>query len=97
MINILNINDARYSPEWDHIMSLPQRLTLGADKRIRIEPVEAVASLRGAHRHISETRLPANKEIVLREIQGNAMELNLEIDPGKGAFRADQCAALAGR
>ncbi|MBI4166785.1 MAG: glycoside hydrolase family 32 protein, partial [Acidobacteria bacterium] len=83
VINILNINDARYSPEWDHIMSLPQRLTLGADKRIRIAPIETVASLRGAHRHVSETRLPANEEIVLPDIEGNAMELNLEIDPGK--------------
>lgn len=83
VINILNINDARYSAEWDHIMSLPQRLTLGADKRIRIEPIEAVASLRGAHQHVSETRLPANEEVVLRGIEGNAMELNLEIDPGK--------------
>lgn len=83
VINILNINDGRYSAEWDHIMSLPQRLTLGADKRIRIEPLEAVASLRGAHRHVSEMRLPANEEIVLPAIKGNAMELNLEIDPGK--------------
>jgi beta-fructofuranosidase len=82
VINILNINDARYSAEWDHIMSLPQRLTLGADERIRIEPVESVASLRGAHRHVGETRLPANEEIVLSGIEGNAMELNLEIAPG---------------
>lgn len=83
VINILNINDARLSTEWDQIMSLPQRLTLGADKRLRIEPIEAVASLRGAHRHVGETRLPANEEIVLPSIEGNAMELNLEIDPGE--------------
>jgi len=83
VINILNINDARYSPEWDHIMSLPQRLTLGADKRVRIEPIEAVVSLRGNHRRVSETRLPANEEIVLQDVEGNAMELNLEIDPGR--------------
>lgn len=83
VVNILNINDARYSAEWDHIMSLPQRLTLGADKRMRIEPIETVTSLRGAHRQVSEMRLPANEEIVLPDIEGNAMELNLEIDPGR--------------
>ncbi|MBI4164269.1 MAG: glycoside hydrolase family 32 protein [Acidobacteria bacterium] len=82
VINILNINGGRYSI-FDQIMSLPQRLTLGADKRIRIEPVETVAALRGRHRHVGETRLPANKEIVLPGIGGNAMELSLEIDPGK--------------
>lgn len=83
VINILNINDARYSPEWDHIMSLPQRLTLGTDERVRIEPVESVASLRTAHQRVEDTRLPANKEIVLTGIQGNAMELDLQIDPGE--------------
>jgi beta-fructofuranosidase len=82
VINVLNINEGKYDDEWDHIMSLPQRLTLGADKRVRIEPVEALASLRGEHRYVGETRLPANEEIVLAGIEGNAMELELEIDPG---------------
>jgi beta-fructofuranosidase len=62
-------------------MSLAQRLTLGPDSLLRIEPVEAVASLRGAHEHISETVLPANQDIVLDSIKGNAMELAVEIDP----------------
>lgn len=51
------------------------------DSLIRIEPVDAVASLRGTHQHVGETILPANKEIVLEAIQGNAMELEAEIDP----------------
>jgi beta-fructofuranosidase len=83
VINILNINEARDSPEWGQIMSLPQLITLGVDKRVRIEPIDAVTSLRGAHRHLGETRLPANKEIVLQGIEGNTLELSLEIDPGK--------------
>jgi len=81
VINILNINDGESSKEWDQIMSLAQRLTLGPDSLLRIEPVEAVASLRGAHEHISETVLPANQDIVLDSIKGNAMELAVEIDP----------------
>jgi beta-fructofuranosidase len=81
VINILNINDGKPSDDWDQIMSLPQRLTLGPDKLIRIEPVAAVASLRGRHQHVDETVIPANKEIVLKGIQGNAMELEVEIDP----------------
>ena len=44
-------------------------------------PEFAVASLRAGQQHIGETVLPANQEIVLDGIQGNAMELDLEIDP----------------
>jgi beta-fructofuranosidase len=81
VINILNINDAKQSDEWDQIMSVPQRLTLGPDKLLRIEPVEALASLRGEHRRVGRTVLPANEEIVLDQIEGNTVELAVEIDP----------------
>ena len=81
VFNILNINDGMYSPDWDQLMSLPQHLTLGPDKLLRIEPVDAVSSLRGEHRHIEEMSLPANKEIVLPQISGRAIELDAEIDP----------------
>ena len=81
VINILNINDGRHTEDWDQLMSLAQHLTLGPDKKLRIEPVEAVASLRGGHQHVGETVLPANQEIVLEAIKGNAMELEAEIDP----------------
>ncbi len=81
VINILNINDARQSDDWDQIMSVPQRLTLGPDKQLRIEPVAALASLRGEHRRVGRTLLAANEELVLDQIQGNTLELAVEIDP----------------
>lgn len=81
VINILNINDGKPSEDWDQIMSLAQHLTLGEDKRLRIQPVEAVASLRTGHRHLGETVIPANHDLVLASIQGNTLELDLEIDP----------------
>jgi len=81
VINILNINDARYSEHWDQIMSVPQHLTLGQDKLLRIEPVAALASLRGEHQHVDRTLLPANQEMVLDHIRGNTMELAVEFDP----------------
>ena len=80
-INILNINDAKTSPDWDQIMSLPQRLTVGPDSQLRIEPVAAIASLRGRHERMGEPMLPANQELVLEAIRGNALELEVEIDP----------------
>lgn len=81
VININNINDGRPSGDWDQIMSLPQHLTLGPDSKLRMGPVEAVASLRTEHQHLGETILPANKELVLDTIQGDALELELDIDP----------------
>ena len=81
LLNILNNNHGKHSDDWDQVMSLPQRLTLGPDKLLRIEPVAAAASLRGKHQHVGETVMPANKEIVLKGIQGNTMELAAEIDP----------------
>lgn len=81
VVNILNINDGESSREWDQIMSLAQQLTLGPDAQLRIAPVEAVTSLREDHRNIGETVLPANEDMVLESIQGNTMELALEIDP----------------
>lgn len=81
LFNILNFNHGKHSDDWDQVMSLPQRLTLGPDKLLRIEPIAAAASLRGKHQHVGETAMPANKEIVLKEIEGNTMELEVEIDP----------------
>jgi beta-fructofuranosidase len=54
---------------------------LGADSQLRIAPLEAIATLRGAHQHVPETTLRANHELVLEQVQGNALELDLEIDP----------------
>jgi hypothetical protein len=59
-------------------MSLAQRLTLGPDSQLRIDPVDAVASLRGGHQHVGETVLHANQELVLEAIQGNTLELDPE-------------------
>ncbi|MCX6996434.1 MAG: GH32 C-terminal domain-containing protein [Kiritimatiellaeota bacterium] len=81
VLNILNFNHGKPSDDWDQMMSLTQRLTLGPDKLLRIEPVAAVASLRGGHQHVGETVIPANEEIVLQAIKGNTMELEVEIDP----------------
>ena len=85
VINILNINAARATAGWDQLMSLPQRLTLGTDSRLRIEPVPSVASLRGAHSSVGQTRLPAGEEIVLSAIRGNTMELMVDLDPAEAS------------
>jgi beta-fructofuranosidase len=81
VVNILNINDGLASDDWDQIMSLPQHLTLDEDKLLRIQPVEALAKLRHDHQHVGRTVLAANQEILLHDIRGNSLELDIEIDP----------------
>jgi beta-fructofuranosidase len=81
VINILNINSGHLRGDWDHIMSLPQILTLGDDHLLRIAPVPAVESLRSAHVRVADTVIPDDTELVLPAVQGNALELALEIDP----------------
>jgi len=81
VVNILNINDGKPSADWDQIMSLPQQLSLGSDAQLRLAPIDAISTIRGAHQHVGETRLPANEELPLEGIRGNALELSVEIDP----------------
>ena len=81
VIIIHNMNPGYDTEGWNQIMSLPRRLTLGErEDEINIEPAGDIESLRGDHQHIGETVLPANQEVVLDAIQGNAMELDVEID-----------------
>jgi len=70
----------------DMFMSLPRRLTLIAKDELGIEPAGDIESLRGDHCRVAPMTLPANREIVLETIQGNAMEIVLEIDPQDAAM-----------
>ncbi len=85
VIAIFNMNPAKPTAGWDQIMTLPRRLTLqGADKfgrdALAIEPAGDIESLRGAHTSVSQMTLPANQEIVIDQVQGDAIEIAAEID-----------------
>ena len=81
VIIIHNMNPGHPSEDWNQIMSLPRRVTLGEhEDELKIEPAGDVESVRGAHTRIREMVLPANEEVVLEGISGNAMELIVEID-----------------
>jgi beta-fructofuranosidase len=47
---------------------------------VSIEPAGDIESLRSNRQEMKNVKLPANKEVVLKNIKGNVMELNLEID-----------------
>ncbi len=81
---IFNMNPGKPRDGWDQLMSLPRRLTLAEGDPIdpiRQEPAGDFQSLRTGHQHVDAMELPANEEVVLDAIKGNAMELVAEIDP----------------
>ena len=81
VIVIFNMNQGRPTQGWNQIMSLPRRLSLTGENELGIEPAGDVESLRAARTHVGPTVLPANQEIVLEGVRGNAMEIVAEIDP----------------
>ncbi len=48
---------------------------------LAIEPAGDIESLRGAHNNVGQMTLPANQEIVLEGIQGNAIEIDTNDAP----------------
>lgn len=81
LIIIFNMNPGKPTGEWNQIFSLARRLTLIGGNEIGQEPAGDIESLRDEHQVVTSMKLPANKEIVIKNIKGNAMEINLEIDP----------------
>jgi beta-fructofuranosidase len=83
VIAIFNMNPAKSTPGWNQLMTLPRRLTLAGKDELKIEPAGDIESLRYDHQHVENMKLPANEEIVLKNISGNAVEFVLEIDPSE--------------
>ena len=81
IITIFNMNEGIKSNDWDQIMSLPRRLQLGKEDQLKIEPAGEIESLRYDHYYMENKEIQANHELVLEGIEGNTVELNLEIDP----------------
>jgi len=86
VIAIFNMNPGKPTKGWNQIMTLPRRLTVAAKgelDELRIEPAGDIQSLRYDHERVEAMTLPANEEVVLPNIRGNAMEIVAEIDPKK--------------
>ena len=81
VIVIFNMNPGKPTEGWNQIMTLPRRLTLLTDNELGQEPAGDLSSLHYDGQHIGRTTIPANEELVLENIQGNAMEISAEIDP----------------
>lgn len=66
---------------WSGAMSLPRVLTLGSDGILRMNPPEEIERLRQQPRHAASLRVEPGRDLVLDGIQGNSLELEVEINP----------------
>ena len=81
VVVIFNMNPGKPSSGWNQIMSLPRRLSLGEGDELLQEPVEAVASCRRSRLGGEPQSLPANREVVLDDLSGDALEIRAVIAP----------------
>ena len=80
VIVIFNMNPGKPTEGWDQIMTLPRRLSVDGDD-LSMVPAGGIESVRGSHERIEDMSLPANREVVLDAVAGNALEIIAEIDP----------------
>ena len=80
VIIIFNMNQGKPTGEWNHIMSLPRKLTLVGKDELHQDPAGDIESLRYNKQTVGLTKLPANQEVVLKNITGTAMEISTEIN-----------------
>lgn len=81
IVVIFNMNPGKPTQGWNQIMTLPRRLTLVERDVIHVQPAGDVTSLRRKHVHVGKTKLDANQDVVLSNVQGNALEIIAEIAP----------------
>ena len=83
IVVIFNMNPGKRTSGWNQIMSLPRRLSLGDDGELRMAPVDVVASCRKTRLAGAPKTLPANREVVLDGVAGNALEIRATVAPGR--------------
>ena len=81
IIVMFNMNPGMPKKGWNQIMSLPRKLQLKENDVLKIEPTGDIESLRYDYCHIENKTIKANQEMVLDGIEGNSLEIILEIDP----------------
>ncbi|MBI4553160.1 MAG: glycoside hydrolase family 32 protein [Candidatus Latescibacteria bacterium] len=73
--------DRERASGWSGVMTLPRTLSLSEDGTLRIDPVPELNVLRMNPRSRRDVRLTADSELILEEVQGECLELAMEIHP----------------
>lgn len=75
-------NDRR---AWESVVSLPRIMSLTSKGTLGIEPAPELERLRYNPREEKNISIPADREVTLKNMAGDTMELAVELNPGKGA------------
>ena len=86
IVVIFNMNPGKPSAGWNQIMSLPRRLSLDENDELLMEPVADVASCRRSRLGATPRTLPANREVVLEDATGDALEIQATIAPSAASM-----------
>ena len=76
--------DSEMASGWSGVMTLPRVLSLAENGTLRIEPAPEIEMLRMNHRSHRNIRLTADSEVVVNDVQGDCLELAVEIRPDGG-------------
>lgn len=77
-----NVTEGKAPEAWHDIMTVPRCFSLNADNSLGIAPVPELECLRFDKRCAGPTEIPANDEVVLKNVGGKAIEIVAIIDPG---------------
>lgn len=75
-------SELEFKSGWAHNGGLPISVYLRQDGRLGIEPIEELQALRGAKRLSLRNQSLAETNHLLQEVQGDMLEIQLEIEPG---------------
>lgn len=76
---IFNINTAISSTKWDHLMSIPRKISIGNHNEIYQMPVDEIKALRYKPFALENLKIPADKEHILDQIASNCTETYFEL------------------
>ncbi|EES73881.1 glycosyl hydrolase family 32 [Paenibacillus sp. oral taxon 786 str. D14] len=74
-------SELEYQSGWAHNAGLPLSVYLREDGRLGIEPIQELESLRGAKRLSIRDKSLAEANVLLRDVQGDILEIQVELEP----------------
>jgi len=73
---------AQWASSWSGVQALPRVLSLREDGALKMEPVPELKVLRGKHYRYEDIRVTPASSSLLRSIQGDCLEIEMELDLG---------------
>jgi beta-fructofuranosidase len=73
---------AQRAAGWSGVLSLPRVLSIRKDGKLAIDPAPQIRSLRGARQYFTNLYIADHKPWLLPSVQGDALEIIVDIDPG---------------